>query len=85
MLMNGGVVREFGMERGGHDVPMLHEGRLATVFRQDFNVRSGVFNDGATDEYHLERFFLQFRRAADHITGYLAPISIAQHCHIEKF
>ncbi len=45
--MNAGVVREFGMEGGGHGLTLANKNRIVTFTRQDFNTRCRLSRSSA--------------------------------------
>jgi hypothetical protein len=77
MFMHGRVVGQFRMESGGQEVAASHKHGLPREFREDFDSRTGPLNDRAANENHFERFTLEIRMAADHVTRDLAAISIS--------
>jgi len=84
MLVDGGVVSEFGMKRGGEQIVFLDKRWQAGMLSEDGDARTDAFDDGAADENHLEWIFFQGARAEEDVAGELAAITIAEYGHIEK-
>src|SRR5882757_590536 len=85
MFMHSGVVCQFRMKGGRHNVVPLHQRGLPGVLRENFDARAGALNDRAANKDHFQRLFLQFRWAADHVARDLPAVGIPQHGHIQQF
>src|SRR6267378_2577658 len=85
MFVNSGVVCQFRMKGGRHNLVPLHQRGLPGVLRENFDARASALNDRATNENHFQRFLLQFRWAADHVARDLPPVGVPQHSHIQQF
>lgn len=85
MLVDGGVGGEFGVEGGGEDFALFHERGLAFMFGENCDARSDFFDDGAANENHFERIFLERAGAEEYVAGELAAVAIAQNGHVQEF
>src|SRR6267143_2250062 len=85
MFVHRGVVCQFRIKGGRHNLVPLHQRGLPGVLRENFDARASALNDRATNENHFQRFLLQFRWAADHVARDLPPVAIPQHGHIQQF
>src|SRR2546429_9515079 len=79
MFMHGGVVCQFRMKGGCHNVVPLHQRGLPGVLRENFDVRTSALNDRAANEDHFQRLLFEFRWAADHVARDLPPVGIRKH------
>src|SRR2546430_9782945 len=74
MLMHRGVVCQFRMKGGRHNIVTLHQRGLSGILRENLQVRAGSLNDRAANEDHFQGLLLQFRWPVDHVAGDLPPI-----------
>ena len=84
MLVDGWVVGEFGVKRGGEEISLLYQSRLAIVPGEHGNFRSNAFDHRPTDENHFQRLLLQGGWAEENITRELAAIAIAENRHVHE-
>src|SRR5467141_1116262 len=85
MFMHSGVVCQFRMKGGRHNLVPLHQRGLPGVLRENFDARASALNDRAANKNHFQQTLLQFRWAADHVARDLPPVAIPQHGHIQQF
>ena len=72
------------MERGGHDVALLHERGLVGEFGEDIDAFADALEDGSADKNHLERFVVQSGFAGDDVAVDLAAVAVAEDSHVEQ-
>ncbi len=84
MPVNGGVGSEFRVKRGGKDVTVLDKRGLAMPFGEDGDSLPDLFDDGAANEDHFERVFLQGAGTEEHVAGELAAVAVAQNGHVHE-
>jgi hypothetical protein len=84
VLVDGGIVGEFGMKGSGEKIIFLDKCGLAGMAREHIDAGTNAFDDRATDENHFERIFFQGARAEENIAGELAAIAVAEDGHVEK-
>jgi len=84
MLMDGRVSSEFRVEGGGEDAIFLDERGSAIEFGKYGNAGGDAFDDGSTDEDHLERIFFESGGAKENIAGELAAVGVAENGHVEE-
>jgi hypothetical protein len=84
VLVDGGIVGEFGMKGSGQKIIFLDECGPAGMAREHIDAGANPFDDRATDENHFERIFFQGARAEENIAGELAAIAVAEDGHVEK-
>ena len=84
MLVNGGIVGEFGMKGSGEKIIFLDECGLAGMAREHIDAGANALDNGATDENHLEGIFFQGAGAEENVAGKLAAVAVAEDGHVEK-
>jgi len=84
VLVDGGIVSEFGMKGGGEEIVFLNQRGLAGMARQHIDAGANAFDDRATDENHFEGIFFQSAGAEENVAGKLAAVAVAEDGHVEK-
>ena len=84
MLVDGGVVSEFGVEGGGEEMVFLDESGGAIEFGEDGNIGGYGFDNGTANENHFERIFFQGGGAEENIAGELAAVGVAKDGHVQQ-
>jgi len=84
VLVDGGIIGEFGMKGSGQKIIFLDECGLAGMAREHIDAGANALDNGATDENHLERVFFQGAGAEENVAGKLATVAVAEDGHVEK-